>query len=231
MDGSNPPTPSSHSSAPQDLPSDPTTPILRAALLAVPRLGWSDAALRHGAAETGLPTVSASGLFPRGPVQLVEYFLATALDEAGREMSGMDVSKMGTTQKIRLGCVTRLEKTMPYAETWHEAIALLVLPGNVLSASLHLANLANVIWNFAGDQANDVSWYTKSAMLGAVYSSTELFMVEDKSPGRAETKAFLDRRLADVEALGSLRSEVESVLGFVARSLAGAAEAHGLIKR
>ena len=37
-------------------------------------------------------------------------------------------------------------------------------------------------------------------MLGAVYTSTELFMMTDSSPGCADTWAFLDRRLEVREA-------------------------------
>lgn len=128
-----------------------------------------------------------------------------------------------------------------------KALALLVLPGNVATSALHLGNLVNVVWNYAGDDSTDVgssettdkglysktsisqvSWYTKRAALAAVYSSTELYLVDDPSPGHDATRAFLERRLADMDRLGRLRSESSKTLDFVGRSLLGLAESVGL---
>ena len=43
--------------------------------------------------------------------------------------------------------------------------------------------------------------YGKRALLAGVYSSTELFMLTDTSPGHEETWQALDRRLSDMLAL------------------------------
>ena len=43
--------------------------------------------------------------------------------------------------------------------------------------------LVDEIWHAAGDEASDVDWYAKRAALGAIYSTTEVYMLTDKSPG------------------------------------------------
>jgi ubiquinone biosynthesis protein COQ9 len=54
------------------------------------------------------------------------------------------------------------------------------------------------MWRIAGDTSSDFNHYTKRLTLGAVYGSTLLNWIDDKSEGWSETSAFLDRRLADV---------------------------------
>ena len=57
---------------------------------------------------------------------------------------------------------------------------------------------ADRIWRLAGDTATDFNHYTKRITLGAVYSSTLLAWLDDKSEGLVESRAFLDRRIANV---------------------------------
>ena len=70
-----------------------------------------------------------------------------------------------------------------------------------------------------GDKSTDMSWYTKRATLGAVYSATELFMITDTSPEFADTWAFLDRRIADVMQMGkSIGQMTEAASAWLANS-------------
>ena len=50
----------------------------------------------------------------------------------------------------------------------------------------------------------DQSWYSKRAILAAVYSTTLLFWLRDASGGPA-TEEFLDRRLQGVARIGKLK--------------------------
>ncbi|HEY1433227.1 MAG TPA: COQ9 family protein, partial [Stellaceae bacterium] len=68
------------------------------------------------------------------------------------------------------------------------------------------------IWYAAGDSATDFSFYTKRATLAGVYAATLLFWLEDRSAGSADTRAFLDRRLADVARFGEARHSLQTAL-------------------
>ena len=57
---------------------------------------------------------------------------------------------------------------------------------------------ADAMWRLAGDVATDYNHYTKRAILAGVYAATLAVLVDDTSEGKAETLAFLDRRLAGV---------------------------------
>ena len=65
----------------------------------------------------------------------------------------------------------------------------------------------------AGDRSADFSWYTKRAILTAIYSTTVLFWLRDGSEGDAATLAFLDRRLAGVGRIGRIRQRADGMLG------------------
>jgi ubiquinone biosynthesis protein COQ9 len=57
---------------------------------------------------------------------------------------------------------------------------------------------ADAMWRQAGDTATDHNHYTKRAILAGIYAATLAVFVDDRSEGKAETLAFLDRRLAGV---------------------------------
>lgn len=43
--------------------------------------------------------------------------------------------------------------------------------------------LVDEIWHAAGDEASDIDWYVKRTVLGGIYSTTEIYMLTDSSPG------------------------------------------------
>ena len=57
---------------------------------------------------------------------------------------------------------------------------------------------ADHMWRAAGGTAVDYNHYTKRAILGGIYSATLVVFVNDESEGKAETRAFLDRRIEGV---------------------------------
>ena len=59
---------------------------------------------------------------------------------------------------------------------------------NAATALKQRAVLMDDIWHAAGDRSTDMDWYTKRALLGGVYTATELYMLTDYSPGMACSK-------------------------------------------
>jgi len=49
------------------------------------------------------------------------------------------------------------------------------------------AELVDEIWHAAGDHGSDIDWYVKRTVLGGIYSTSELYMVTDHSPGLFNT--------------------------------------------
>ena len=87
-------------------------------------------------------------------------------------------------------------------------------PGYVPASLEELARLSDETWFLSGDTSVDSSWYTKRATLSMIYTSTELFMTNDKSPDFADTDRFLSRRLDDVKSVGGTVGSIGQWVGF-----------------
>ena len=99
---------------------------------------------------------------------------------------------------------------------------------NAAASVAELARLSDELLFLAGDASVDTRWYTRRAALAAVYAATELFMTSDRSPGFDATWRFLDRRLRDVAAAGSVAEGVSGYLGFTAHAVANVLRSKGL---
>jgi ubiquinone biosynthesis protein COQ9 len=172
--------------------------------------GWTKRALRAGIAAAGMPADEADLLFPLGTVDMIETFC----DLADRRMEQAATALAGTklSGRVRAVIALRLEQNRPYKEAIRRALAVLALPQNARAAATCTARTVDAIWHAAGDRSADFSWYTKRAILTAVYSATVLYWLRDVSDDDAETLAFLDRRLAGVGRIGRLRRRVDGLL-------------------
>ena len=173
---------------------------IRAMLPFVPQYGWSHAALRLAAGD------AADLLFPGGPAELVEAYI----DLADRDMAQAAaplIAEQKLSRRVRTLIATRFDQAAPHREAVRRAAALLARPSNTLLAARCTARTVDAIWAAAGDTSADFSWYTKRAILAAVYSATLLFWISG-SGDRDQTLAFLDRRLAGVARIGKLRARL-----------------------
>lgn len=199
---------------------DPEQLILAKAMDHVPVHGWTIEALAAGATDLGYPSV-AHGMFSRGAMELVEYFMDSCLAELRKTLiaNTEKLQAMTVAERLKFGVRTRLEMIEPVMATWPQGMAAGALPQNAPSTAKRLAKLSDEIWYFAGDKSTDLSWYTKRAILTGIYASTELFMLNDKSPNFQETWEFLDRRVDETIQLGELPQNLGDVAGMASIGL------------
>jgi ubiquinone biosynthesis protein COQ9 len=176
----------------------------------VPFDGWTYRALRSGLASIGVPADDAELLFPGGAADMIEAFCDWADRRMEYEAATQDLAAKRLHERVRAVIALRLVQNRPHKEAIRRAVALLALPQNARLAAACTARTVDAIWHAAGDRSADFSWYTKRAILGAVYGVTLLYWLRDSSEEDADTLAFLDRRLAGVGQIGSLRRRVES---------------------
>jgi ubiquinone biosynthesis protein COQ9 len=188
---------------------------IEAMLSHVPFDGWSMRALRAGVADAGMPEDEAHLLFPLGVVDMIETFCDLA--DRRMEAAARDLPEMRISARVRAVIALRLRQNQPHREAIRRAISVLSLPSNARVAVACAARTVDAIWHAAGDRSADFSWYTKRAILTAVYSSTVLFWLRDMSDDGAATLAFLDRRLAGVGSIGRLRRRAERVVARLPR--------------
>jgi ubiquinone biosynthesis protein COQ9 len=178
----------------------------------VPFDGWTYRALRHGLSGIGASPDDAALLFPGGASDMIEAFCDWADRRMEQAAASVDPA-LPLHRRVRAVIVLRLEQNRAYKEAIRRALAQLALPGHARLAATMTARTVDSIWHAAGDRSADFSWYTKRAILAAVWAATLLYWLRDVSEDDGATLAFLDRRLASVGRIGSLRRRAEAAIG------------------
>jgi ubiquinone biosynthesis protein COQ9 len=184
---------------------------IEAMLPNVPFDGWTIRALRSGLVAAGLPNDDATILFPGGAADMIAVFC----DLADRRMAEAAAASAGIKLSARVQAIIaqRLTMNRPQKEAIRRAVAVLAMPGNARTAASITARTVDAIWHAAGDRSANFAWYTKRALLTAVYSATLLFWLRDTSDDDVDTHAFLARRMQGVGRLLSARSRASGWLG------------------
>jgi ubiquinone biosynthesis protein COQ9 len=186
--------------------------LLEAALAHVPFDGWSRRSLFAAAADAGSDPGLARRLFPRGGDDLLAHLERWADRQMLARIDTEELQTLRVRERIARLVRARLEVLTPHREALRRATAARLLPGNALTATASLWRTVDLMWAVAGDRANDFSYYTKRSLLAAVWSSTFLFWLDDRSDGLEATWGFLERRIDNVMQIGSLRSRIEDRL-------------------
>ncbi len=178
---------------------------IRAMLPYVAGEGWTLATLRHAMAESGGDPLDAAMLFTRA-ADIIEAWA----DLADRDMvaGAVGIADLRLSQRVRALVALRLRQSRDHREAVRRALAVLATPGHAAMAARITARTVDAIWHAAGDRSADFSWYSKRAILAAIYSATLLFWLRDVSDEDADTLAFLDRRLAGLGRITRLRKRL-----------------------
>ncbi|KAL7790372.1 COQ9 domain-containing protein [Trichoderma ceciliae] len=189
--------------------------ILAAAYKHIPEHGFSQRAIGLGARDAGYPDISSS-ILPDGQFSLIHYHLVAQRERLSEESQQLlkDESLASIDDKVAALAWRRLMANKEIIHRWQEALAIMAQPSHLPKSLAELATLSDDIWFLAGDKAVDPSWYTKRATLSMVYSSSELFMTNDRSPSFSDTKKFLHKRLAEVQSVGGAIGSAGRWAGF-----------------
>jgi ubiquinone biosynthesis protein COQ9 len=191
--------------------------LLEAALVHVPFDGWSRRSLFAGARDLGVEPGLARRLFPRGGDDLLGQLERWADRRMLARIDPDALATMRIRERIATLVRTRLEALAPHREAMRRAVAARLLPSNALAGCTSLWRTVDLMWSIAGDKADDYNYYSKRSLLAAVWTSTFLFWLEDRSDGFGDSWAFLDRRIGEVMQIGALRARVGDALRSLGR--------------
>jgi ubiquinone biosynthesis protein COQ9 len=172
--------------------------LLDAALDHVAFDGWSEAALRAAAADTGIPLERALNAFPGGATELIAFHSETADRRMLEALALEPLSDMKVREKAAKAIRLRLEANMRNREAIRTALTALMMPQNAALSARLLYKTVDAIWYAIGDRSTDFNFYTKRGLLAGVYTATLFYWLNDKSEGAAATWTFLDRRIGEV---------------------------------
>ena len=196
--------------------------ILVASLPNVVFDGWSLQALRDGTQMAGHEPSALLRAFPGGVTDAVEHFADWTDRQMLDRLEAQPLAEMKVRERISLAVRTYFEVLGPCREAKRRQLSYLAMPQNVALGLRLLYRTVDAMWFAAGDTSTDYNHYTKRALLSAVVSSSTFYWLDDKSEGYVETRAFIDRRLADVMAVGKATSSVGklgSMLNFLPNPL------------
>lgn len=200
--------------------------ILSAAYQHVPSHGFTSSALAAGARDAGYLDISPT-ILPEGAFTLIRYHMVKqreGLVARASELFGGERhvgARPGLSEREIKGRVealiwVRLLGNKEVIGRWQEALAIMAQPSYIPSSLKELALLSDEILFLAGDSSVDPSWYTKRASLSTIYAAAELFMTNDHSPEFMDTRAFLNRRLREVNEVGGVLRNLREWAGFTA---------------
>ncbi|MGH6914646.1 MAG: COQ9 family protein [Geminicoccaceae bacterium] len=191
--------------------------LLEAALVHVPFEGWSRRSLSAGARDIGMELGLAWRLFPRAGDDLLDHLERWADRQMLERVDLEALQAMRTRERIAALVRARIEVLGPHREAMRRATAARLLPGNAIAACAALWRTVDVIWATVGDRDGGPSYYTKRSLLAAVWSSTYLYWLEDRSGHFEDTFGFLERRIDNVMQIGGIRARFEDALRTLGR--------------
>jgi ubiquinone biosynthesis protein COQ9 len=186
--------------------------ILLAALPHVAFEGWSKAALRAGALDAGRTPGDLLHAFPDGVADAIAHWSDWADRQALYAIESADLAHLRTHERVAMGVWARLEAMGRWRDAARKATAWLATPRHAGLASRLTWRSCDAIWRAAGDASTDFNFYTKRGLLAGVVVSTTLYWLQDRSEGSQATSAFLDRRIADVLAVGGRIGKTRAAL-------------------
>lgn len=169
--------------------------------------GWTRAAVDSAAGQLGVDPVQARLAVPKSQVGMIDLYIQE-VDRALEAYFTPDrIEGRKIREKIRVLVWHRLQVMGPAREAVRRALGILAMPQNLPNALGIGWRTADLMWRLAGDTSSDFNHYTKRLTLSAVYGSTLVVWLDDKSEGWAETAAFLDRRIDDVMKFERFKAE------------------------
>lgn len=160
--------------------------------------GWGDEALAQAAAARGCDPAVARLAFPGGAMDMIAAWIEATDERMKQAFAGGRLDEMKVRERIRALLLFRLDSLVGYEEALRRALAIQAMPRN-LARSLKIGwSSADLMWRLAGDTATDYNHYTKRALLAGIHGSALMVFVDDASEGKAETRAFVERRIEGV---------------------------------
>ncbi len=161
--------------------------------------GWSNEALDMAADQLGADRDVARLAFKDdGAMGMICAWIETIDRQMAIDLPAENLAEMKIRERIRSLIQYRLDAVVGLEESLRRALAIMAMPQNAARALRTGWSSADAMWRLAGDTATDYNHYTKRAILASIYGATLAIFVDDESEGKAETRAFLGRRIDGV---------------------------------
>lgn len=160
--------------------------------------GWGASAVETAARAEGVDPQVARLALGADPVELVAAWIEATDVAMERAFADGSLASLSIRERIRRLVQFRLDRILGCEEALRRALAILAMPQNAMRTLRMGWASADRMWRLAGDTSTDASHYTRRVTLAAIYAATLAVYVDDASEAKAETRAFLARRIEGV---------------------------------
>ena len=160
--------------------------------------GWSGDAVAAAANDLAVDPDVAALAFPGGAMDMIAAWIETIDANMAEALPQDALARMPIRERIRSQIQFRLDAVTGLEEALRRALAVMAMPQNAARALKIGWHSADIMWRLAGDIATDYNHYTKRTILAGIYGATLAVFVGDDSEGKADTRAFLARRIDGV---------------------------------
>lgn len=160
--------------------------------------GWSDDAVAAAANDLKVDADVAALAYPGGAMDMIAAWIETIDAQMVAALPQDVLARMPIRQRIRSLVQFRLDAVVGLEEALRRALAIMAMPQNAARSLKTGWHSADIMWRLAGDTATDYNHYTKRTILAGIYGATLAVFVGDDSEGKADTRAFLGRRIDGV---------------------------------
>ena len=193
--------------------------LVKAMLCHVPFDGWTWSAMENGAIDINFEKSQSAykridiykNLFKNGAIDFIDVFSEIIDVEVKNNYNNLETKPQRIPEKIKKIILMRLSLCNKYKEAVRSSLSITALPNNSKRSIKILYRTCNNIWRMSGDKSTDFSFYTKRISLGAVYTPTLLFWLNDSSIDEENTEYFLDRRLNDISKISNFKKPLNAL--------------------
>ena len=170
--------------------------------------GWSQAAVVCAAEARGVNPAVARLAYPGGAMDMIAAWIEAVDEKMRAHFADGRLGAMPIRERIRSLVWFRLEQVRGAEEALSRAMAIQAMPQNVGRAMQLGWRSADAMWRLAGDTATDYNHYTKRAILTGIYGATLAVFITDQSENKADTRAFLDRRIEGIMKFAKAKAQL-----------------------
>lgn len=164
----------------------------------VPFDGWSQKTLSAAARDSGYSEGAADLYFPGGVLEVIRFWSKQCDVQAQQALAEQDLSALKIREKVTQGVLLRLQAIGRHDIAAKRAMSRLLFPDAIGQGPAQLWASADMIWRAIGDTSTDMNYYSKRAILSGVLGSSLISWLGDNSADKADARAFLDARIANV---------------------------------
>lgn len=162
--------------------------------------GWGNVAWKSALDRLGHPPHFAKAYFPLGLKSLIAYGHQLHTDKMVLDIQTMRAKGIGKGLAIKKAIVQHFEQEGAWRFSYRRLIQTQFLRLGLGTGLTQALNLSDALWQAAGDDSYDSSYYTKRAILATILLTAHSVWLEDKHDG-ADTNAYLEEAFAAVQTI------------------------------